>query len=457
MRTLPLAVLLIPGLAAAQGDPATLARIVDQGKNHSQVMRRLRELTYGVGPRVTGSPKLRKAQEWALREFRSWGLSNVHLEQWGEVPVGFQRGDHNVGRMVAPYQVDMQFTTMNWTPGTHGLVRGPAVPEPKDMAEFERDRPLYRGAWVICGGGVFMHGPDDKEDKALRQALDGAGIAGRVWGSRDERIWSHGTFKDKTYEKRPTEVDVVVRKSDHDRILRNLEWKRPVTLEFDLQNEWFKGPIPQYNVVAEIPGTEKPDEVVIVGGHLDSWNSPGSQGANDNGTGTVTAMEAARILMAAHAKPKRTIRFILWSGEEQGLLGSSAYVKAHAAELPKISAMLNDDGGTNYQSGYEGLASQKAMLEAAFAPTVAAFPDMPQRFQVIADPKKAGGSDHAPFCWAGVPGFDCLQTGTQDYGHIWHTQFDRYEEAVPKYLVQAATNHAIVSYDLACAPTLVPR
>lgn len=434
-----------------------LDRIIDQGKHHNQVMSRLHELCLDIGPRVTGSPKLAKAQRWAMGKFRTWGLTNIHLEQWGEVPVGFERGAHQVGRMVEPFESNITFTTMNWMPGTKGLVRAEAVMAPKTMADFDRDKVKLKGAWIVEYAGTGMRGPTKVEDPDIKKALDDLGIAGRIYGSQDERVWSHGTYKDKTFENRPTEVQIVVSRPDYDRIARNVGFGRKTVLEFQAENEWFKGPIPQYNVVAEIKGTEKPDEVVIVCGHLDSWNSPGSQGANDNGTGTVTALEAARILSAAHAKPKRTIRFILWSGEEQGLLGSLAYVKNHEAEWDKISAVLNDDEGSNYQSGYWGYAVMKPMLEQAYAPTVKAFPEMPQKFDVSSNMANDGGSDQAPFNYVGIPGLSCRQSGRQNYGHVWHTQFDRYEEAIPEYLVQASTNHAVVSYNLACADTMLPR
>jgi hypothetical protein len=302
-----------------------------------------------------------------------------------------------------------------------------------------------------------MRGPTVTEDAAVRKALDDAGIAGRIFGTRGIYVWSHGTFVGKTFENHPTDVEVVISKPDYDRLDRNIQLGRNPVVEFDLENKWFRGPIPQYNVVAEIPGTEKPDEVVIVSGHLDSWNSPGSQGANDNGTGTCVALETARILSACRAKPKRTIRFILWSGEEEGLLGSKAYVAAHKADWDKISAVLVDDGGSNYHSSFHGYAVFKPMLEQAFAPVNEAFPTMQLHFNAVTDMRHEGGSDHAPFDAVDIPGLDVGQSGKQRYQRVWHTQFDRFEEAIPEYLVQGATDFAVVSYNLACADTLLPR
>jgi Zn-dependent M28 family amino/carboxypeptidase len=250
---------------------------------------------------------------------------------------------------------------------------------------------------------------------------------------------------------------ITIRRSDMDAVQKHLDANEPVTLEFNLDHKWRPGPITNNNVIADIPGSEKPDEIVIVSGHLDSWDGPGSQGALDNGVGSCTALEAARILMAAKAKPKRTIRFILWSGEEEGLFGSVGYVRDHKAELDKISAVLVDDGGTNYQGGYQGLASQKDIFEAAFAPVVAAFPDMPEKFLVGDRMPRGGGSDHASFNAAGVPGFFTIETGRSDYTFVHHTQHDRFEMAIPEYLVQSGTNHAAVSYYLACLPGLLPR
>ncbi len=444
------------GSTLKMGDDASIAKIVDEGKNRNQVMKQLRELTNN-GPRLTGSPGLSRAQEWAMRKFNSYGLKNVRLEKWGEVPVGFERGRNQIGRMVEPYDREITFTTMNWTAGTNGLVRADAVTAPKTVAEVEAAPDKYRGKWLVMTGSASMRGAVDSSAAELKAAIDKLGIAGRIYGTRDDRVHSSGTWREKSFDKRPEGLNIIVNKESYDRIARNVDFGRKTTLEFNIDNRWIAGPIPQYNVVADLPGTEKPDEMVIVCGHLDSWNSPGSQGACDNGTGSSVAVEAARILTATGVKPKRTIRFVLWSGEEQGLLGSRGYVQTHKDELDKISAVLNDDGGSNYQGGYQGIETMKAMMEAAFAPTAAAFPELPMEFASSPTMPAGGSSDHAPFNWEGVPGFFTMEKGKADYGKVWHTQYDRYEFAVPEYLVQSSTNHAVVAFNLACADTLLPR
>lgn len=461
----PLPILLIAPLSLAltaasyaRSGPTSeeTARIITEGKDRSQVMRILRGLT-NIGPRVTGSPKLARAQQWAMDQFKRYGCENVQLEKWGETPFGFERGQRQFGRMVTPFVSEFQFSTPNYAAGTKGLVRGPAVKMPEDLAAVAAQKDALKGAWVVMPKVVDVRGPGEAGTD-LDLAVDAAGIAGRIYGQKDERVYSHGNWRGKTFEKRPTQVQVAVRKSDYDRIVRNIDFGRNPVIEIDAENKWYRDPMPQYNVVAEIPGTDLKDEVVIVCGHLDSWNSPGSQGACDNGTGSSVALEAARILRSAKVQPRRTIRFILWSGEEQGLLGSRAYVETHKDQLGKIVAVLNDDGGTGYQAGYDGIAGQKAIMEAAFAPTVAAFPDLPQTFNVKPAYSGGGSSDHAPFAWAGVPAYFTVEGGPKaNYGFVWHTQNDRYEQAVPEYLVQSATNHAVVSYYLATIDEKLPR
>ena len=431
-------------------------------------MQILREMT-NIGPRLTSSSNLEKAQAWAMAKFKSWGLQNVHLEKWGEYPVGFDRGKCS-GGMTGPFVRDFEFTTPCWTPGTKGRKEGPAVAAPTTMEEFNQNKDKYRGAWIVYktapprGPRPPRQGeaPPELTDaqkltQALRDGISASGALGIVYPSNNDLVITSGNWQGLSMDKLPTQVQVLVRKSDMDEVQKAMAAGRAVTLAFDINQSFRKGPISNYNVVADIPGTENPDEIVIVSGHFDSWDGPGSQGALDNGTGSSTTLEAARILATIKARPKRTIRFILWSGEEQGLFGSRGYVRDHAAEMPKISAVLVDDGGTNYQGGYVGIESQRVMMEAAFAATVAAFPDLPMKFTARDRMPQGGGSDHASFNSVGVPGFFTEETGRSNYTLVHHTQHDKYEMAIPEYLVQSATNHAIVSFSLACAETMLPR
>ncbi len=261
------------------------------------------------------------------------------------------------------------------------------------------------------------------------------------------------------------DVIVTVRKSDYDAMNSSIADGSPVEAEFDLKNTFVKGPIPVYDTIAEIRGSELPDEVVIVSGHLDSWNGPGSQGTTDNGTGSAVTLEAARILAAVGAKPKRTIRFILWTGEEQGLLGSVAYVKylKELGQLDKISAVLVDDGGTNYEGGLPCVASEVPYLAAATAPVNGHFySETDKKFMDVnihAEKffTQVQGSDHNSFMREHVPGFFWDEVGRSDYNHMHHTQHDNLAMAIPEYLQQSATCAAVTAYNLACAPAMLPR
>jgi carboxypeptidase Q len=448
----------LAGLASANNppgtNPATVEKILQVGKTKNRVMDLLNELTHKIGPRLTGSANALKACQWAEKKFKEFGLQNVHLEEWGEMPVSFNRGKRMSAKMLEPYETDLVFTTDAWTPGTPGPMKGKAVNAPKNEEEFEKVKDQLKGAWLMVeGGGRGARGGAS----ALDQKINEAGILGRVSSSGRETVTTGGRFTGLEWDKLPTERRIRIRKSDFDKVQGYLALNQTVTLEFDIENIFVKGPTKLYNVIADIPGTEKPDEMVIVCGHLDSWDGPGSLGANDNGTGTVAAMEAARLLMLSGAKPKRTIRFILWTGEEQGLLGSRAYVQKHKEDWPKISAVLNDDGGTNYHGGHVVLESQVSMFQPIIDLMNTAFPELPQKLQVVQRMPRGGSSDHASFNQVGVPGFYTIEAGRADYGFVWHTQNDRPEHSIPEYMIQSSTDHAMMSYAIACAPTLLPR
>lgn len=448
-----LATVLSAAQSPGQGDPSTLDRIVDAGKNHSRVVELVRHLSLDIGARLTGSLELAVADAWAIREFKACGCENAHLEQWGSVPAGFDRGPIQVCRMVEPERREMEFTTPAWTNGTAGLERGEAIALPGTLEAVRMKSAKWKGKWLVAPPGFGAVSP------SLERELERCGAYGIISGSRNELVITSGpNWRSVTFARHPGLPHVIVRKSDYDEIKQRLLDVRRVVLEINAENRWFPGPVPCYTVIADIRGTGKPDEMVIVSGHLDSWNGPGSQGAQDNGVGASEAIEAARILCLANARPKRTIRFILWSGEEQGTLGSISYVRTHSTELDRISAVLVGDAGGNYQAGFRILPSMNPMMAEAIRKSVESFPDMPQSLEQYEAPRLRGGaSDEAPFNAAGVPGLFALATGPLDYTYVHHTQHDRFETVVSKYLVQSATNEALVAYNLACADTLLPR
>jgi len=456
----------------AQGDPEVIDRIIDEGKNRSQVWQHLTYISKEIGPRLTGSAGLERANVWTRDQFTKFGLTNSHLQRWGDIPVRFDRGPSSA-KMVAPVERELEFTTPAWSAGTEGPVRGKVVKTPTTLEEIEARRAELTGAWLLGRAQTRARRGQDTEEarlqaearKAIEDALKDIAILGRISaGSRDE-VTTGGVrnWRELTMETLPTELALTVRRSDYDVLNSRLSDGETVEVEVNLKHYFTAGPIPVYNTIAEIKGTEFPDEVVIVSAHLDSWNGPGSEGTQDNGTGSSVTLETARILMAAGAKPRRTIRFCLWSGEEQGLLGSRGYVNSLSEEeLAKISACFVDDGGTYYQGGLECIPSMLPMLEQATAPLAAAFPELPIKHQTSERMPRGGSSDHASFNQKGVPGFFWIEKNRpglegKGYNFSWHTQRDTLEYAIEEYLVQAATCSAVTAYNLAMADTLLPR
>ncbi|XZE19385.1 M28 family metallopeptidase [Pirellulaceae bacterium SH449] len=437
--------------SAADDHFRTMLRIIDEGKNRNQTMTHLAYLCEQIGPRLTGSSRLEKAHFWTADQFRSFGLQNVEVRQWGEIPIRFDRGPCS-GKVIQPFTRDIEFTARAWSAGTDGPRRGPVIREPQSPEELQEIADKLEGAWVLR--------PANARPSNVVERLENAGIAGFITAARGETVTTGGVpgiTKLKMDSLSPT-VTVTVRRSDYDAINSRLADNEKVIVEFDLKHEFIEGPFPLYNTIAEIPGTELPDEVVIISAHLDSWDGPGSQGTVDNGTGSSVTIEAARILMAAGAKPKRTIRFILWAGEEQGLLGSRAYVaQLSEEERAKISAVFVDDSGTNQQASLTGVPVMADMLKKAIEPMNYAFPDSPLRLIVLPRMPRGGASDHSSFNAVGVPGFFWGKTGVAKYNYAWHTQYDRLDQAIPEYLTKNSTVSAIVAYSLADAETLLPR
>ncbi len=485
------------------GDERVVRAILEEGKTRNKIMEHLTYLTQQIGPRLTGSSNAEKANLWCKQQYEAWGLSNPHLESWGTIATRFDRGPSSAkvvlrkdkkkddGTTEVEYETmrDMELTTLAWTAGSNGTIRGPVVKEPKTEEQYAAAKSKLKGAWVLFDappavgqrgirGGMNARYDARKDarkklaegkspaDLSIIERLVTDGVIGYISCSRDERVWTGGAtgWRELDADTAPSDVHIQVRLSDYDFINSRLADGEPIEVEANLQHTLTKGPIPVYNTIAEIPGSKWPNEVVIISAHLDSWNGPGSQGCTDNGTGSAVTLEAARILAKVNAKPLRTIRFINWTGEEQGLLGSKGWIDSHKNELPNISAVFVDDGGTNSEGGVPCADNMAEMLAAATAPTNFQFYSETDKKWLnvnihTSGPRnpKGGGSDHASFNAVGVPGFFWDEVGRADYGYGWHTQHDKLDLAIPEYLIQSSTNAAITAYRLACAPTMLPR
>jgi hypothetical protein len=438
---------LAPRFAAEERVPP-LARVLTLAREDNRVQDHLRTLTKSIGPRLTGSRNFQRAAEWARDQLEAWGLS-ARLETWGEIPVGFDRGPAH-GAIVAPRRIELEFITPAWTAGTSGPVRGSALLEPATEDELAAIAERAPGAWIVRAEVRA----DLKTRNKLRDELRSLGVAGFVSsGAANDQLTMSGNYRVEL-AKLSKVLDIRVRHDQHESLVAQLEAGERVELEFDVDNRLTPGPIACANVVAELPGAEFPDECVIVGAHLDSWD--GAEGAQDNGTGAATTLEAARLLAAAHVHPRRSVRFLLFGGEEQGLLGSVAYVKSHHDALASVSAVLIHDGGANHVAGIQPTYAMLPDFERVFAPLAALDPARPFRVHESLGLVNSGDSDHAPFIRAGVPAFfwDQDEAG---YERVHHTQFDTFESVDGEEQRYSAGVIAAAAYGLADLDHLLDR
>lgn len=457
----------------ADSAEATIEKVIAIGKNDCQVQRHLDMLTNRIGPRLTGSEGLQAACEWARDEFQAMGLE-ARLEKWGEFPVGFERGPA-YGAMVSPKKMKLEFGTNAWTAGTPGRVLGKVVLAPNSMDELESMKDSIKGSYVLAestrrrrfrrrGEDQNQEQPADpdqpkpltQEERAeLAAAIEAAQPAGIIRSTRDDLILTGGNYRI-DFNNLPTIPSITLLNKQWEEIKTLLEDGEEVQLAFDIRNHFRKGPIPLYNVIADIPGTEWPEQRVVVGGHIDSWD--GATGATDNGAGCATTMEAARLLMQAGARPKRTIRFMLWSGEEQGLLGSRAYVEQNRNDVNEnVSAVFVHDGGTNYVAGINCTETQRPIFEQVFAEAMKLDERAPFEINVVEAIRPRGGSDHVSFIRAGVPGYFWRQRGRATYRTTHHTQYDTYDSVVPEYQQHSSIVIALGALKTANLDELLPR
>jgi hypothetical protein len=491
-------------------DHETYGKIRAEALERSQIMHTLHMLTDVFGPRLTGSPNLKAASDWVVKRATEWGLENAHLEPWDFGRPGWVNERTSVF-VTTPVKDTLVVETLAWTPGTNGAVTALAVLiEPPGRvtreqlnAYFDAHRERVKGRIVFAGEPtrvrVTINPPskrrDDEQVRAqfdpearqqppfgppqqqqpqpqdknllpanviseeFGQFLVAAGALARV----NDAGRDHGqirAFSNSTYDVTKALPTVVMRNEDYGRLARLLAHKMDVRLELNIVNHVYPEGKTQYNVIAEIPGADKGQEVVMLGGHLDSWHS--ATGATDNAIGCAVMMEAIRILQAVGVKPRRTIRLALWSGEEQGLLGSQAYVKEHFGtfENPRpdyanFAGYFNIDSGTGRARGMTvfGPPEAAAVLRQALVP----FAPQGVAGAMATTSRRRGGSDHTSFNEAGLPGIGVQQDPIEYNSHTWHTNLDTYERIIESDAQSSAMAIASAVYHLAMRDEKLPR
>ena len=500
-------------VAEENPDQAIFWKIRQEATTNSQIMRTVHMLTDVYGPRLTGSPNLKAAGDWAIEQMHAWGLKNGHLDPWNFGYPGWAN-ERLAAYIVSPVKDTLVAEALAWTPGTNGAVKGAALqitlprqPTREELAaHLDALKDTVKGRIVLVnpprrvpvafnpvplrredsdvitqmtapapagrGGGPATPGPQapsqaparrpltaNQLDEQLNAFLVASGVLVRITDAGRD----HGqirAFNNRTFDIAKAPPIVVMRNEDYGRIWRLLEDKRAVELEFDIVNSSFPEGRTSYNVLAEIPGSDKSDEIVMLGGHLDSWHA--ATGTTDNAIGCAVMMEAARILQAIGAKPRRTIRVALWSGEEQGLLGSQAYVREHFGtfEEPKpafakLAAYFNIDSGTGRARGFTifGPPEAAAILREA----TASFADLGLLGVTTTRNRQATSTDAFSFAAAGLPGVNALQDPIQYQSYTWHTNLDTYERVVEDDVKKSAIVIAAAVYHVAMRDELLPR
>jgi hypothetical protein len=504
MRPLPLFAIAVLALAptSARGqvvaervDLAAMQKIRDEGLgDRSRLDSLALYLNDVIGARLTNSPASRRANDWAAETFRSWGLANVKLEPWDSA---FGRGWEIVsysGRILAPWPKPLAAYPQAWSgstldaKGKPGTVACNVVAlDVKDSTDLAKYAGRLRGACVLRGAPRVI--PPEFTPRETRQTLDelinppppgapggpgnfgpnspgqrlNAAVTQLIHAEQPAAVlqpsaWTYGMFlngghfdnrtaRDSAYNPIP---NLVVAHEQYGTLWRVAQRGMPVRIELSLQTRFLDDNRVPTNVTAEIPGTDKAGELVMLGAHYDSWHS--GTGATDNGAGSVVMMEAIRILKSLGLPLRRTVRIALWTGEEQGLLGSRAWLRSHESETPRISAYVNVDNGTGRLRGIWDQSNSAAIpiLQQILSP----FQDLGV---VVVRHGNTGGTDHLSFVAAGVPGFNFIQDPIEYGTRTHHSNVDTYERLVIDDLKQAATVVAWTVYELANREEMMPR
>jgi len=477
-------------VAQERVDLAVVQKIREEGLQRSQVPDLAGYLTDVIGPRLTGSPAMRTALDWTADKLRGWGFVNVTVEPWGEFGQGWERVSYS-GRILTPYVQGLQAIPTGWTGSTKGTVTGSAavvkVDSVADLAKYRgtlkgaivllQPKPEIREEWEAPASRTSLddllgpppeptpaRAPADRERqmgrfrqmRAVRDSADklfrAAGVlAVLVPSTRAYGILAGGGNNAGRDPKNPVPLpELIVSEEQYAQVYRDVERGVPVRIELNVQNRFFPQDLQAYNTLADYPGTDKADEYVMLGGHLDSWHF--GTGAADDAAGVVVMMEAMRILKTLGLQPRRTIRIGLWSAEEQGLLGSRGWVAKHPEMHGKISAYLNVDNGTGKIRGIWDQSNEAAIP--IFEQILWPFRDLGV---VAVKHGNTGGTDHLAFDAAGIPGFNFIQDPIAYSAQSHHTFLDVYDHLQLDDLEQAAVVVAATTWALANRDEMVPR
>ena len=475
-------------------DLSVVERIRDEALNRSQADSVLLYMSDVIGPRLTGSPQILQAHNWTAQKLREWGFQNVVVEPWDSL---FGRAWERVsysGRILTPFVQPLNAMAQAWSGSTRDA-RGRPAPitctvmrlQINDTTDFAQYSGRLRGACVMWQAPQQVQPefepaprrlsldnlfappapprdrPQPNADQQRQRAMQGS-IAAWLRGQGVAVVltpagWQYNMLRpgaahldgrlarDSVYE---PSVQLLVSLEHYGQIWRNTLRGVPVQLELNVQNRFPDSDRRAYNTLGDLPGTDRAEEYVILGGHIDSWH--GGTGTGDDAVGVTVMMEAARILKALNLPLRRTVRVGFWAGEEQGFLGSRAYVRMHAAELPRISAYLNIDNGNGRIRGiYDQMnAAVIPIFEQIFFP----FRDLGV---MTVRHENTGGTDHLPFDGAGVPGFQFIQDPLEYGNRLHHSNSDTWERVVVDDLHQMAAVVAWTAYELANRDDLLPR
>lgn len=498
--------LLSPAFLFAQVDPGMANKIREEGLNKSKVMDIAFQLTDVSGPRVTNSAGYQRAANYAVKQLTDWGLKNAKLDAWGDFGKGWQLDKAYVG-MTSPWYKTIQAYPKVWTEGSNGAKSADVILisatdsagldaykgklagkvlildrtidyrhsfapdairytdaeldsmqritiQPVDTAEQRRRMEAFRARANAAGGNRnFM-----PSLLAMAKKEGAVAILSSSMRNHDGTIFVQGGGAYKA-ESPANFLDMAIGLEDYNMMVRLLRNKTPIKLDVDVKTSFQTKDTKSYNVIAEIPGTDLKDEVVMLGGHLDSWQ--GATGATDNAAGSSVMMEAVRILKALGVQPRRTIRIALWSGEEQGIFGSREYVKKTFGDratmklLPaheKFNVYFNLDNGTGKIRGI--YLQENTAAKDLFTQWLAPFKDLGASTVTVSN---TGGTDHLGFDALGLPGFQFIQDPIEYDTRTHHSNMDNYDHLIADDLKQAATIIATLVYNASMSDQKVPR